>query len=119
MVAIHQLEKPWTKTLSSVCAGPSMTRSPAKATHRVGTRSGTWPALDDAQVDEAVAELATQRHLALDRSGNIVIAHPFTTVNLGVSVMGERGPEVHSSPMRGDFASSPLIAAAVATHSSA
>jgi hypothetical protein len=47
-------------------------------------------ALDDAQVDEAVAELATQRHLALDRSGNIVMAHPFTTVNLGFSVMGAR-----------------------------
>jgi hypothetical protein len=47
-------------------------------------------AVDDAQVDEAVAELATQRHLALDRSGAIVMAHPFTTVNLGFSVMGER-----------------------------
>ncbi|OBA64801.1 hypothetical protein A5647_25405 [Mycobacterium sp. 1100029.7] len=47
-------------------------------------------AVDDAQVDEAVAELATQRHLALDPSGGIVMAHPFTTLNLGFSVMGER-----------------------------
>jgi hypothetical protein len=47
-------------------------------------------AVDDAQVDEAVARLATQRHLALDQSGNIVMAHPFSTINLGFSVMGER-----------------------------
>jgi hypothetical protein len=45
-------------------------------------------AVDDAQIDGAVAELAMQRHLALDRSGNIVMAHPFTTANLGFSVMG-------------------------------
>jgi hypothetical protein len=47
-------------------------------------------AVDEAQVSEAVAELAAQRHLALDQSGNVVMAHPFTTVNLGFSVMGER-----------------------------
>src|SRR6476661_7105201 len=47
-------------------------------------------AVDEAQVNEAVAELAAQRHLALDQSGNVVMAHPFTTVNLGFSVMGER-----------------------------
>lgn len=47
-------------------------------------------AVDDAYVDVAVAELATQRHLALDQSGNIVMAHPFTTLNIGFSVMGER-----------------------------
>jgi hypothetical protein len=47
-------------------------------------------AMDEAQVNEAVAELAAQRHLMLDQSGNVVMAHPFTTVNLGFSVMGER-----------------------------
>ena len=47
-------------------------------------------AVDEAQVNEAIAELAAQRHLALDQSGNVVMAHPFTTVNLGFSVMGER-----------------------------
>ena len=47
-------------------------------------------AVDEAQVNEAVAELAAQRHLALNQSGNVVMAHPFTTVNLGFSVMGER-----------------------------
>jgi hypothetical protein len=47
-------------------------------------------AVDEAQVTEAVAELAAQHHLALDESGNVVMAHPFTTVNLGFSVMGER-----------------------------
>jgi Alkylmercury lyase len=47
-------------------------------------------AVDEARVNEAVAELAAQRHLALDQSSNIAMAHPFTTVNLGFSVMGER-----------------------------
>jgi hypothetical protein len=46
--------------------------------------------VDDAQAGEAIAELAAQRHVALDQSGNIVMAHPFTTANLGFSVMGER-----------------------------
>jgi Alkylmercury lyase len=45
---------------------------------------------DDAQVKEAIAELAARRQLALDQSGNVLMAHPFTTVNLGFSVMGER-----------------------------
>jgi hypothetical protein len=47
-------------------------------------------AVDQAQVTEAVAELAGQRHLAVDQSGHVVMAHPFTSVNLGFSVMGER-----------------------------
>ena len=45
---------------------------------------------DEAQVNEAVAELAAQRHLVLDQSGHVVMAQPFTTVSLGFSVMGER-----------------------------
>lgn len=47
-------------------------------------------ALDEAQVDHAVVELAAQRHLVLGASGDIVMAHPFTTTNLGFSVMGKR-----------------------------
>lgn len=47
-------------------------------------------AVDEAQAGEAIAELAAQRQLVLDRSGNVVMAHPFTTLNLGFSVMGER-----------------------------
>jgi len=39
-------------------------------------------------VDEAMSALAATRHLALDASGVIVMAHPFTSVNLGFSVMG-------------------------------
>jgi hypothetical protein len=42
--------------------------------------------VDEALVNEAVAELAAQRHPVLDHA---VMAHPFTTVNLGFSVMGE------------------------------
>ena len=47
-------------------------------------------AVDEAQVTGAVAELAGQRHLALDQSGLLIMAHPFSSVNLGFSVMGER-----------------------------
>jgi alkylmercury lyase-like protein len=47
-------------------------------------------AVDQAQADQAVAALAAQRHLALDQAGNVVMAHPFTAVNLGFSVMGEQ-----------------------------
>lgn len=47
-------------------------------------------ALDETQVNEAVAELAAHRHLALDTSANVVMAHPFTNLNMGFSVMGEK-----------------------------
>jgi len=47
-------------------------------------------AVDDTEVDEAVAELAARRHLVLDESGGVVMAHPFAAVPLGFSVMGER-----------------------------
>jgi hypothetical protein len=47
-------------------------------------------AADEAQVQEAIADLAARRQLVLDQSGNVVMAHPFTTVNLGFSVMGKR-----------------------------
>ncbi len=45
---------------------------------------------DEAQLTEAINELAAERHLALDDAGNIVMAHPFSSVNLGFSVMGDK-----------------------------
>ena len=36
----------------------------------------------------ALARLAGARHLSLDAGGDVVMAHPFTTRNLGFSVMG-------------------------------
>jgi hypothetical protein len=47
-------------------------------------------AADEAQVRQAISKLSAQRHLVLDQSGSVIMAHPFTTVNLGFSVMGER-----------------------------
>ena len=46
--------------------------------------------LGRAAVDAAFDELAAARHLVLDGSGDIVMAHPFSAVNLGFSVMGRR-----------------------------
>ncbi|WP_211318717.1 organomercurial lyase [Nocardioides silvaticus] len=40
------------------------------------------------EVRSGLAELATQRHVALDAHGEIAMAHPFTAVPLGFSVMG-------------------------------
>jgi hypothetical protein len=57
-------------------------------------RAPTFPVLMsqfDATVDdvrEGLRELATARHLALDAEGNIAMAHPFSSVPLGFSVMG-------------------------------
>lgn len=42
----------------------------------------------DEQIGQALRELAAARHLVLDRAGNIVMAHPFSAVPLGFSVMG-------------------------------
>jgi len=44
--------------------------------------------VDPAELSEALARLAAMRHLALDANGSIVMAHPFTSLNLGFSVMG-------------------------------
>ena len=41
-------------------------------------------------VTGGLAELARARHLALDGEGRIVMAHPFSAVPLGFSVMGTR-----------------------------
>ncbi|WP_353829251.1 organomercurial lyase [Agromyces sp. SYSU T0242] len=51
---------------------------------------GTAAGLDAAAVDRALADLAAQRHVVLDSDGRIVMAHPFASINLGFSVMGER-----------------------------
>jgi hypothetical protein len=40
------------------------------------------------QIRGGLRELATARHLVLDDAGNIVMAHPFSAVPLGFSVMG-------------------------------
>jgi hypothetical protein len=42
----------------------------------------------EAEVREGLAALAAQRHLALAADGEIAMAHPFTAVPLGFSVMG-------------------------------
>lgn len=42
----------------------------------------------EADVAEGLAELARQRHVVLDATGEIVMAHPFAAINLGFSVMG-------------------------------
>jgi hypothetical protein len=42
------------------------------------------------EVDAGLAELARGRHLALGGQGQVVMAHPFSAVPLGFSVMGAR-----------------------------
>ena len=42
-----------------------------------------------AEVEAGLRALEEQRHLALDDDGQIAMAHPFTTLNLGFSVMSE------------------------------
>jgi hypothetical protein len=46
--------------------------------------------VDVEAVTAGLAELARGRHLALDQAGAIVMAHPFSAVPLGFSVMGTR-----------------------------
>jgi hypothetical protein len=43
-----------------------------------------------ADIDRGLAELARHRDLALDEHGRITMAHPFSAVPLGFSVMGRR-----------------------------
>ena len=47
-------------------------------------------AVDVATVRAGLAELARVRHLVLDESGQIVMAHPFSAVPLGFAVMGRQ-----------------------------
>jgi hypothetical protein len=42
------------------------------------------------EIDAALLQLASERHLVLDADGAIVMAHPFASVNLGFSVMGRK-----------------------------
>jgi hypothetical protein len=51
---------------------------------------GAALSMGDADVKDALDWLAANRHLALDASGDVVMAHPFTSRNLGFSVMGEK-----------------------------
>ena len=46
--------------------------------------------LEPEEVDETLEALAHQRHLVLDAEGEILMAHPFASINLGFSVMGRR-----------------------------
>jgi Alkylmercury lyase len=43
-----------------------------------------------ARIDAGIDELEATRHLVLDQSGAIVMAHPFAAIPLGFSVMGRR-----------------------------
>ncbi len=40
------------------------------------------------EVEAGLRELAAARHLALDADGHVVLAHPFSTIDLGFSVKG-------------------------------
>jgi Alkylmercury lyase len=60
-------------------------------------RTGRVPSVDQMaaslgessdEVHDGIQELATARHVALDTGGEIVMAHPFASINLGFSVMG-------------------------------
>ncbi len=44
----------------------------------------------EGDVQAALSSLAVNRHVVLDASDEVVMAHPFSSVNLGFSVMGAR-----------------------------
>jgi len=50
----------------------------------------TATGLGEAEVSSTFEQLSTQRHIVLGADGEIVMAHPFSSINLGFSVMGER-----------------------------
>ncbi|MWA07217.1 hypothetical protein F8568_044185 [Actinomadura sp. LD22] len=65
--------------------------------YRIFAGTGRAPSAEDlmreldaprSQVDEGLRALAAARHLALDARGSITMAHPFSAVPLGFSVMG-------------------------------
>lgn len=58
------------------------------ATGRCPTPAELTKATGHPDVPGALRRLADARHLSLDESGGVVMAHPFTTRNLGFSVMG-------------------------------
>jgi hypothetical protein len=56
--------------------------------YRSFASTGAPPPLDP--TDERLHRLAAARHVVLDADGAIVMAHPFSTRNLGFAVMGTR-----------------------------
>jgi hypothetical protein len=60
------------------------------AVYRSFATTGRAPSRASIGDDEALRELASARHLVLDDSGEVVLAHPFSSVPLGFSVMGSR-----------------------------
>lgn len=54
--------------------------------YRSFAATGRAPAIDPS--DERLHRLAAARHVALDAGGSIVLAHPFSSRNLGFAVMG-------------------------------
>jgi hypothetical protein len=66
-------------------------RSFAETGHAPGRRELAEQLSVDVQaVGFGLVELARARHLVLDEQGHIVMAHPFSSVPLGFSVMGAR-----------------------------
>ena len=66
-------------------------RSFAETGHAPGRRDlADQLSLDAQAVGAGLKELARARHLVLDEHGQIVMAHPFSSVPLGFSVMGIR-----------------------------
>jgi hypothetical protein len=49
--------------------------------------TGRAPAIDDRG---ALRRLAQQRHVVLDADGHILLAHPFSSIPMGFSVIGQR-----------------------------
>jgi hypothetical protein len=98
-LALQTTTRPWSPSIGRGAVNHDVVERVRRAIYDTFAGQGHAPsrqqirdlaAVAEAQVNEAVAELAAQHHLALDQSGNVVMAHPFTTVNLGFSVMGER-----------------------------
>src|SRR5699024_2033884 len=55
---------------------------------RVADLAVELPTMSEQQVRTGLVALAAQRHVALGADGEITMAHPFTAVPLGFSVMG-------------------------------
>jgi hypothetical protein len=60
------------------------------AVYRSFASTGRPPSRAEIGDDEALRRLADARHVVLDESGEVVLAHPFSAVPLGFSVMGAR-----------------------------
>jgi len=69
------------------------------AVYRAFAASGRAPSAADlaielsatpAEIERGLRELHADRHLVLDADGEIVMAHPFSAIPLGFSVMGRR-----------------------------